>query len=121
MEDDLLAGLKWLDADVPVEGDPVRTLARAYLGTRSRAAFQHDRRETKAQRLLDRVRETRADAVILAAAKMCEPGLEEQTACAEALSAAGIPYLILEFEERTTVFEQTRMEMETFVESILFA
>ena len=37
-----------------------------------------------------------------------------------ALDAEGIPHLIMEFEEKTNVFEQMRMEVETFAESLLF-
>jgi len=51
---------------------------------------------------------------------MCEPGLEEQVAYSRALDENGIPHLIMEFEEKTNVFEQMRMEVETFAESLLF-
>ena len=36
------------------------------------------------------------------------------------LEAAGIPHLLLEFEEKTFTFERLRTEVETFVESLLF-
>jgi benzoyl-CoA reductase/2-hydroxyglutaryl-CoA dehydratase subunit BcrC/BadD/HgdB len=38
----------------------------------------------------------------------------------QVLDAAGIPHLVLEFEETMTVFEQVGMEVETFAESLLF-
>ncbi len=70
--------------------------------------------------LLRRIREAQAEAAIVAAAKMCEPGLEEQVAYSRALDEARIPHLVMEFEEKTMVFEQMRMEVETFAESLLF-
>ena len=52
--------------------------------------------------------------------KMCEPGLDEQVAYQKTLEAKQIPFLLLDFEEKMTAFERMRMEVETFVESILF-
>jgi benzoyl-CoA reductase subunit C len=81
---------------------------------------QHDDRKPKEEMLLRRVEESGAAAVILAAAKMCEPGLDEQVAYQKTLEAKQIPFLLLDFEEKMTAFERMRMEVETFVESILF-
>ncbi len=70
--------------------------------------------------LLERMRRSRADAAIVTAAKMCEPGLEEQVAYAGALDHAGIPYFVTEFEESMTSFDQLAIQLETFVENLLF-
>ncbi len=120
VDDDLLIGLRWLTDDVPTEGDPLTNLARAYLNGSSYSPVQHDPRKPKAEMLLRRIRESGAEAAIVAAPKMCEPGLEEQVGYIRALEAAGIPHLVLEFEETMTVFEQMGMEVETFAESLLF-
>jgi benzoyl-CoA reductase subunit C len=71
--------------------------------------------------LLKRIREARADAAILTAAKMCEPGLEEQVCYSRTLESQGIPYFVAEFQESMTSFDQFEVQLETFVESILFA
>ncbi len=71
--------------------------------------------------LLERVKGARADAVIIAAAKMCEPGLEEQVAYTHALDEKGIPYFLSEFEENMTSFEHLEMQVETFLENLMFA
>ena len=60
-------------------------------------------------------------AAIVTAAKFCEPGLDEQVAWSKHLDQVGIPYLVLEFEEKMTSFEQMAMQLETFAESLLFA
>ncbi len=120
VDDDLLIGMRWLTGDVLTEGDPLASLARAYLEGSSYSAVQHDPRKPKPEMLLQRIRESRADAAIIAAPKMCEPGLEEQVNYIRALEAAGIRHLVMEFEEKMTVFEQMRMEVETFAESLLF-
>jgi benzoyl-CoA reductase subunit C len=70
--------------------------------------------------LLQRIRGARADAAIIAAAKMCEPGLDEQVAYAHALDRAGVPYFVTEFEEHMTGFDHLQIQLETFVENLLF-
>ena len=121
VDDDLLIGLRWLLADVSLVGDPLLNLAEAYLEKSSYSPVQHDLRKPKEQMLLARIRNARADAAILTAAKMCEPGLEEQVAYARALDEAGIPYFVGEFEESMTSFDSMEIQLETFVENILFS
>lgn len=120
VDDDFLIGLRWLTEDVPTDGDPLGNLARAYIELSSYSPVQRDPAKPKEALLLRRVKEAKAEAAIVAAAKMCEPGLEEQVNYSRALDASGIPHLVLEFEEKMTVFEQMRMEVETFAESLLF-
>jgi benzoyl-CoA reductase subunit C len=120
VDDDFMIGLRWLTEDVPTSGDPMRNLAVAYLETSDYSPVQRDPRKPKEDMLLKRIHKSKAEAAIVAAPKMCEPGLEEQVAYDNALTAAGIPHLIMEFEEKTTNFEQARMEIETFAESLLF-
>ncbi len=120
VDDDLLIGLRWILSDVPTEGDPVRNLAVAYLDDSSYSPVQHDLRKPKERMLLARIDEAGASAAIVAAAKMCEPGLDEQVAYAEALDERGIPYFVTEFEERMSSFDHLQIQLETFVENILF-
>jgi benzoyl-CoA reductase subunit C len=71
--------------------------------------------------LIERITNSRAEAAIITAAKMCEPGLEEQVAYLHALDEAGIPYFISEFEEKMNTFDQMEIQLQTFVENILFS
>ncbi|HEY6196453.1 MAG TPA: 2-hydroxyacyl-CoA dehydratase [Candidatus Eisenbacteria bacterium] len=121
VDDDLLIGLRWILSDVPVGNDPLAALAEAYLERSSYSPVQHDPRKPKEKMLLERVRTADARAVIVAAAKMCEPGLEEQVAYVHALDEAHIPYFVTEFEESMTSFDQLEIQLETFVENLLFA
>ena len=121
VDDDLLIGMRWLTEDVPDDtDDPLLALATAYLEASSYSPVQHDDRKPKEEMLLARIEASGAQAAILAAAKMCEPGMDEQVAYSRALEARKIPYLMLEFEEKMSALERMRMEVETFVESILF-
>lgn len=120
VDDDFMVGLRWIVEDVQADGDPIEALADAYLNHSDYSPVQHDPRKPKEAMLLRKIRQSGAEAAIIAAAKMCEPGLEEQVGYSQALYQAGIPHLVMEFEEKSTTFEQTRMEVETFAESLLF-
>jgi benzoyl-CoA reductase subunit C len=121
VDDDLLIGMRWIVDDVALAGDPLMNMAEAYLEKSSYSPVQHDLRKPKEKMLLDRIRSSRADAAIITAAKMCEPGLEEQVAYTRALDEAGIPYFVGEFEENMTSFDNMEIQLETFVENILFS
>jgi benzoyl-CoA reductase subunit C len=120
VDDDLLIGLRWITSDVDDVGDPVRGLAAAYVEQSSYSPVQHDLRKPKEAMLLERIRGAHAQAAIIAAAKMCEPGLDEQVAYAHALDEAGVPYFVTEFEEQMTGFDHLQIQLETFVENLLF-
>ena len=121
VDDDLLIGLRWLSEDVATDGDPLANLATAYLDHSSYSPVQHDDRKPKEEMLLRRIRESGAGAAIISAAKMCEPGLDEQVPYVRALEAEGIPYFVNEFEENMTSFDSLQIQLETFIENVLFA
>lgn len=121
VDDDVFIGLRYLTGDVPTDGDPVARLAGAYIDQSSYSPVQHDNDKPREKMLLRRVRDAHAAAVVLASAKMCEPGLDEQVGYAKALEHEGIPYFISEFEENQTTFDDISIQMETFVENLLFA
>ena len=117
--DDLLPGQRWYDR-VTLDGDPLEALAHAYLD----APFDIGVRvtpTTKGEAILQKVESSGAQAVVFLTAKFCEPALEDVVLYRRALDRKGIPYLHLEFEERSAAYEQSRLQLETFVESILFA
>jgi len=120
VDDDLLIGMRWILGDVPLEGDPLANLAAAYLENSSYSPVQHDNRKPKEEMLLARIRNANAEAAIVTAAKMCEPGLEEQVAYTHALDQAQVPYFVSEFEENMTSFDHLEIQLETFVENLMF-
>lgn len=121
VDDDLMIGLRWITADVSGDGDPLVALAGAYLEQSSYSPVQHDLRKPKERMLEARMRESGATAAILTAAKMCEPGLEEQVSYAHDLDQRGVPYFVSEFEQNMTSFDHLEIQLETFVERLLFA
>lgn len=121
VDDDLLIGLRFLTSDVPETADPMWALAESFIERSAASPVQHDERKTKEGYLMEMIKTSRADAVIVTAAKFCEPGLDEQVAWSKHLDEVGTPHLVLEFEEKMTSFEQMSMQLETFAESLLFA
>lgn len=120
VDDDLLIGLRWIESDVPDAGDPLRALADAYLERSSYSPVQHDLRKPKEKMLMRRITGARAEAAIVAAAKMCEPGLDEQVAYMKELDEQRVPYFVTEFEEKMTSYDHLQIQLETFVENLLF-
>lgn len=121
VDDDLMIGLRWILEDIPIEGDPLHNLAEAYIEKSSYSPVQHDLRKPKEKMFLERIKSSGAEAAIITAAKMCEPALEEQVAYSKALDDAGIQYFISEFEENQTTFDHLSIQLETFLENILFS
>ncbi len=122
VDDDFLIGRRWLIGDVDTGvSDPLLALADGYRNQSVASPVKHDLRVSQSQMLIDRARRLNADAVIVLCAKFCEPALFAYPLYRRALQAAGIPNLFLEFEEKMWMFDRVKNEIETFVESMLFA
>lgn len=120
VDDDLLAGLRRVRRPVLIDGDPLSALAAAYVDEPGANPIQHDHRRPVEEVVVDMVRSVGADGAVLAVTKFCEPGMDDQLALARHLDREDIPYLVLDFEERMTSYEQMAMQVETFAESLLF-
>jgi benzoyl-CoA reductase subunit C len=120
VDDDLLVGLRWITADVPEHEDPLFALAQSYIGLSAHSPVQHDLTKPKDRMLLERLEHADAQAAILMAAKMCEPGLEELVVHTRALDRSGIRYFVSEFEENMSSFDSLEIQLETFVENLVF-
>ncbi len=120
VDDDFLRGWRWFTEDVPIRDNPLAALAESYSERACYSGTKHDSRESKSAHLIRLAREKKADAVIFQAAKFCEPALFDYALYRKALEDAKIPHLLLEFEEKTWIFDRARSEAETFVESLLF-
>lgn len=120
VDDEMLAGYRWYTDAIPANGNPLRSLAESYL-QRARLSSVSFPRRRRRDALLDWIEASGAKGVLFCTAKFCEPALYDYILYKEALEAADIPYLHLEYEEKMSAFDSARMQVETFVESILFA
>lgn len=120
VEDDLTLAHRWFQADVPTSGDPVCALAESYVRNSVYSSVRHDSRYPRWEGLAEKIRATRADAVIFLIAKFCEPAYFDYVLFKKKVDELGLPHLLLEFEEKLFTFERLRTEIETFVESLVF-
>jgi benzoyl-CoA reductase subunit C len=118
--DDFVIGQSWFESDVPCDGDPVLALATSYVDRAIYSSVRHDLRKPRWEGLVEKVKATQADAVLFLIAKFCEPAYFDYVPFRQELERAGIPHLQLEFEEKLFTFDRVRMEVETFVESLVF-
>ncbi len=118
VDDDLLQAHRWYPS-VPPGGSALERLARAYVDSRMDIGVRATP-TTKGEAILSRLDATGAKGVVFLTAKFCEPALEDVVLYRQALDRRKVPYLHLEFEERSTAYEQARLQLETFVESIMF-
>jgi len=119
VNDDFLLGQRWFTEPLPLAGDPLETLARHILERGVPSAVRHPGPAGRGAALVRKVRESQADGVVFCIAKFCEPALYDYALLKRALEAEGIRYCGFEFEEKMSIFESARTQVETFVESIL--
>jgi benzoyl-CoA reductase subunit C len=120
VEDDFTLGRRWFARPLRPNGDPLRMLAEAYVRDSVYSSVRHDGERSRVDGLMEKVRTNRADAVLSLIAKFCEPALFDYVLFKRELERAGVPHLLLEFEEKLFTFDRLQMEIETFVESLLF-
>lgn len=120
VDDDLLIGMRYILEDIDAGDNPLEAMAEAYINNSSYSPVQHDLRKPKEKMLRERFENTDAEAVIITAAKMCEPGLEEQVTYTQELEKDDTPYFVSEFEENMSSFDHLEIQLETFVENLMF-
>ena len=120
VDDDLLLHTRWFTEPVPVNGDPLMSLAESYIGRSRYSSVRHYGTRPRKEEFLLKIRENNADGVIFLAPKFCEPALLDYVLLKDELEKHNIAYMTFEYEEKMGVFEAIRMQVETFVESVMF-
>ncbi|MFQ5413146.1 MAG: 2-hydroxyacyl-CoA dehydratase [Phycisphaerae bacterium] len=119
-DDDMMVGWRLFSEDVDLGAAPIDALADAYRVSSVYTSVRHNAQRPRTDALVERMKASRADAVVFAPAKFCEPALLDYVLYRRKLEASGIPHIKLEFEEKMWAFDTARTEMETFAESMLF-
>ena len=119
VDDDLLLVTRWLTADVPAEGDPMKNLALAFLHhSESTAAKYEPNQKEKGQHLVRAVKRTGAEGVIFACPSFCDPALLDRPILQHVLKDAGIPYIAFKYAENSGQMQPIREQAGTFADSI---
>jgi benzoyl-CoA reductase subunit C len=119
VDDDFLLGNRLLDADVPLDGDPIDAFAKTFLHHARKCSilYEQDPRG-KRQLMADRVRSAQADGIIFAAPSFCDPALLDRPMLKKGAEAHGIPCIAFKYSEDSGQFQQFREQAGTFSDSI---
>lgn len=120
VDDDLFHGTRYISTDVREDVEPLAALSQWYLDRNVSVPcptrVQHD--VDWDAYLLDSVRASGADGVIVLMAKFCEPHMLYYPELRKALNAAGVPNLLIETEHEGLPLESVRTRVEALLERI---
>ncbi|MBI4830759.1 MAG: 2-hydroxyacyl-CoA dehydratase [Candidatus Lindowbacteria bacterium] len=117
VDDDLCTGSRYFINAESVAGDPIRGLARRYLH-RVPCPSKHSTDFDRRRYLVDMVRRSNADGVVMLILKFCDPHAFDYPDLAKRLSESNIPHLLVETEIQPTSIEQVRTRLQAFVEML---
>ncbi len=119
VDDDFLAGNRFLTGEVAAGGDPALGLAEALVrGAVKTSVLYEPDPDGKRALIRERVAAARADGAIFAAASFCDPALLDRPMLREGAERAGIPCIAFKFAENSAQFQQFREQAGTFSDSI---
>jgi benzoyl-CoA reductase subunit C len=119
VDDDFMLVSRWLQQEVPLDGDPLQNLSEAFLKHSMETAAKYvERREDKGKFLIDSVRRNAAEGVVFAAPSFCDPALLERPMQQKALNREGIPYTAFKYAENSGQMQPIREQAGTFADSI---
>ncbi len=118
VDDDLLLGMRWIQNEVPADGDPFTNLVQAYLEHSAMSASRYAPEGDRGRTLVDSVKRHAAEGVIFCAASFCDPALLDQPMLVAALDRHGISHTEFKYSEDTGQFAVIREQAGTFSDSI---
>jgi benzoyl-CoA reductase subunit C len=119
VDDDFMLVLRWLLDQVPMEGDPLENLSKAFLHHSATTASKYEvRKEEKGQFLLQSAKKFGAEGVIFAAPSFCDPALLERPMLQAVLARHKVPYTAFKYAENTGQMAPIREQAGTFADSI---
>ena len=119
IDDDFMLANRWLREEVPLEGNPIENLAKAFIHDSVKTSATYEPTESeKGLYLVDAVRRCQAEGVIFAAPSFCDPALLERPMLQDALNVARIPYISFKYSENSGQMQPIREQAGTFADSI---
>jgi len=115
--DDLAQESRQFRTDVPAGADPLLSLAMQWAEVEG-CSLAYDPQKQRASMIVNMVKESGADAVVLCMMKFCDPEEFDQPIIIEQLEAAGIPYLCLEIDQQIQSLERDRTRVQSFTEML---
>lgn len=117
VDDDLCTGSRYFLGIEPSDGHPVRSLAKRYLN-RIPCPSKHSTEFDRRQYLVDMVKQSKADGVIMLILKFCDPHDFDYPDIAKKLTESEIPHLLIQTEIQPGSIEQVRTRLQAFAEML---
>jgi benzoyl-CoA reductase subunit C len=119
VDDDFMLVTRWLQEDVPTDGNPLQNLANAFLHHSAETAAKYvDKEENKGKYIVESVKRTAAEGVVFAAPSFCDPALLDQPMLHTALNDNNIPFTAFQYAENSGQMQPIREQAGTFADSI---
>lgn len=119
VDDDFQLIQSWLLDEVPVTGDPLEELSKAFLHRSTSTSSKYDeRKEDKGKFLLRQIKDRGAEGVVFAAPSFCDPALLERPMLQGILAQHKVPYTAFKYSENTGQMAPIREQAGTFADSI---
>jgi len=118
VDDDFAIIHRWMQHDIPLEGDPLENLAHAFLEDAMASPTRYIDEAVKGAELVQRVQASRAEGVLFCAPSFCDPALLDQPMTVAAIEAAGIPWTAFKYSENTGQFQVIREQAGTFADAL---
>lgn len=115
--DDLAHESRQFRTDVPFFGDPIHSLAKQWQN-HSGCSLAMDPYKERIDLLIQTVRATNADGLVIALMKFCDPEEYDVPIIMKACKNANIPLLTIEIDQQSRSFEQIRTRVQSFAENI---
>lgn len=116
-EDDLAHESRQFRTLSRTEGSVYEKIANRMIDLRGDTFF-YEENKSRGSMLIDAVKRTGADGVVVCMYKFCDPEEFDYPVYKEELEAAGIPMLYLEVDQQTQSMEQIRTRLQTFSEML---
>lgn len=115
--DDLAQESRQIRVDVPSgEAAPLYRLAKVWQNMYG-CSVATDTKKIRGKMLMDMVKQTGADAVIVCMMKFCDPEEWDYPVYYRQFTEAGIKSLMIEIDQESSSFEQTRTRVQSFAET----
>ncbi len=114
--DDLAQESRQFTTDVPYMAEPVYALAQQWRNRVCSLAF--DPYKSRINSLIETVRAKKADGLVIALMKFCDPEEYDVPIILDACKKTGIPCLTIEIDQQATSVEQIRTRLQSFAENM---
>lgn len=118
VDDDFVQISRWIQSDIPLEGDPLENLVLAFLTDSIASPTRYLAHGEKGADLVARIESSGAEGVIFCAPSFCDPALLDQPMMVAAVERRGVPWTAFKYSENTGQFQVIREQAGTFADSL---